>query len=53
MNRRCKSCNSELENNVVRCPYCGDYQGVNIVKRILFIVVILLFALVLYLWFTT
>lgn len=53
MNRRCKACNSEIENNAVRCPYCREYQGVNIVKRIVFLFVVLLFSFVLYLWFTT
>ena len=50
---RCKACNAELEGNVVRCPYCGEYQGFNIVRRILVFVVIVLFIIVVYLWLTT
>lgn len=50
---RCKACNAELEGNTVKCPYCGEYQGFNIVRRILVIVVVVMFAIVVYLWLTT
>ena len=50
---RCKACNAELEGNAVKCPYCGEYQGRNIVRRLLVFAVVVLFAFVAYLWFTT
>lgn len=50
---RCKACNAELEGNAVKCPYCGEYQGLNIVRRVAVIIVIGLFAFVVYLWLTT
>ena len=50
---RCKACNAELENNAVKCPFCGEYQGFNIFRRIAVIAVVLLFAFVVYLWLTT
>ena len=50
---RCKACNAEFEGNAVKCPYCGEYQGFNVVRRLLVMAVVLLFAFVVYLWFTT
>jgi hypothetical protein len=51
--KRCKNCNAELENNEKVCPFCGQYQKFNYMRRLLLVGVIVLTIFVLWLWFNT